>query len=128
MVNDLVMNYISYDDSLLFDGYPRTLEQGKFLDDQIDIDCVFFLDVKDSELEKRILERGKTSNREDDKNINTIRHRIQTYKDETYPLVNYYSNQNKLEKIDGNKTLDEISDIIKNKLIQLVYLKQINRL
>jgi len=122
------MNYISYDDSLLFDGYPRTLEQWKFLDDQIDIDCVFFLDVKDSELEKRILERGKTSNREDDKNINTIRHRIQTYKDETYPLVNYYSNQNKLEKIDGNKTLDEISDIIKNKLIQLVYLKQINRL
>ena len=59
------------------------------------------LKVEDSELIKRLLNRGKDSGRSDDQDENIIANRINEYNNKTAPLKDYYSKQNKLQEIDG---------------------------
>lgn len=108
------------DDSngFIFDGFPRTLPQGEAMDKMLlekneSIDVVLWLDVDDDELIDRLLQRGKETGREDD-NLETIKLRLQVYTRETEPLKEFYSKQNKLAKIDGKGTIDDIFSRIEN--------------
>ena len=67
------------------------------------------LKVEDSELIKRLLNRGKNSGRSDDQNENIISNRIHEYNNKTAPLKDYYSTQNKLREIDGIGSVQEIA-------------------
>lgn len=58
---------------------------------------------------------AELSQRSDDSKENAER-RIQTYKNETQPLINYYEKKKVLVNIDGNRNIDEIYSDIKNKL------------
>mgnify|MGYP006277625273 CR=1 FL=1 len=100
----------------IFDGFPRTLVQAKELDklmDQIDdsIDLVISLEVPDEEVVSRLLKRAEIEGRKDDNRI-TIGNRLNVYKEQTSPLLDYYAETNKLEKVDGVGTVDEIFDSI----------------
>jgi len=100
----------------IFDGYPRTIGQGKFLDGVMDkyesnIDLVLFLDVDEDELIKRLLERGKTSNRDDDKDESIIKKRMLNYHKSTNPLKEFY--KDKIVIIDGMRTIEEINEEIR---------------
>lgn len=53
--------------------------------------------------------------REDDK-PETVRHRIEVYKEQTAPLIDYYEKQGKLVEIDGAKSIDEVSAELLGKL------------
>lgn len=113
MINSIISEFLQttvlkYDESLLFDGYPRTIDQAKFLDTLTSIDKVIFLNVDEEETVKRILYRGKTSNREDDKNESIIRTRLENYNKVTLPIIEYYKKQNKLHTIDGNKSTEDV--------------------
>ena len=66
------------------------------------------LDVPENILKERIRERGKTSGRVDDQDEKKIETRIKVYLDETLPVAGYYEKQNKLTKIYGVGTIDEI--------------------
>lgn len=90
----------------IFDGFPRTIPQAEALDTMLtarntELSAVLALHVNDDELRSRLLERGKTSGRADDTNMETINNRIQVYKDETSPVASHYEAQNKLFKIEG---------------------------
>ena len=96
----------------IFDGFPRTLPQGEAMDKMLlekneSIDIVLWLDVDNQELINRLLKRGEESGREDD-NLETIKSRLEVYSRETEPLKEFYSKQNKLAKIDGQGTVEEI--------------------
>jgi len=67
------------------------------------------LKVSDKELIRRLLERGKSSGREDDKNETIIANRINEYNKKTAPLKEYYSAQNKLSEIEGIGSVAEIA-------------------
>jgi adenylate kinase len=97
----------------IFDGFPRTIAQGIALDHmlselQTDIDLMLALEVDDEELVRRLLERGKTSNRADDQNEETIRQRLEVYENETSPLAEFYSKQDKYVGIHGAGEIQEI--------------------
>jgi adenylate kinase len=99
----------------LFDGFPRTVAQAKALDKLLDlkkteIGKVLILDVDEEELIKRLLERGKTSDRSDDLDENVLRNRQDVYKKETLPVAAYYSKARKVANVDG---MGEIDDIFK---------------
>jgi adenylate kinase len=101
----------------LFDGFPRTVAQAEALDKLLALRktaiCkVIALDVLEEELVTRLLLRGTTSGRSDDNNEEVIRKRFLVYKKETEPVASYYEAQDKLERINGIGTVDEIFEVL----------------
>ena len=143
LINDLLEKVLTDKknfDKLIFDGYPRNLNQAKQLDallkkNKQKLDCVFILDVRKEIVIKRVLGRlvcskcGLTFNKffnlpnkdehkcepqylkqRSDDNEETILKRMQTYSKQTLPILNYYKNQKLLYEIDG---MNEIHQIFK---------------
>ena len=102
----------------IFDGFPRNLKQAQKLDEiindmNIDLDFVFHIDVNEEILTSRIENRAKQEKvtRKDDTSAVLIE-RLKVYNRETKPVLDYYSNQNKLNVIDGMGTIEEVSSNI----------------
>ncbi len=98
----------------IFDGFPRTNEQAKALDELMvskdsSINAMIALEVQDDVLVNRLLERGKTSGRVDDADETIIRNRIKEYYSKTAILKDYYSNQDKYFGVDGIGSIDDIT-------------------
>jgi len=102
---------------VIFDGFPRTVEQAKALDQLMEgkdsnISCVISLEVGEEELIKRIKLRKEHSNRSDDADEQIIRQRIIEYNNKTKPVAVYYSRQDKLIGIKGEGSIDIIAQSI----------------
>ena len=116
IVNSLIENLI-YDpkkkDKLIFDGYPRSLSQAKYLDLLLDksnqkIDHIFFLNVNKDTIIERIEKRKILENRKDDDN-STILKRYEIYMETTRPVLDFYSKNSNFHEIDGTKEMDQIT-------------------
>jgi adenylate kinase len=110
----------------IFDGFPRTIVQAEELDKLLlklndGIFKVISLDVADEEVIGRLLKRAEIEGRKDD-NKETINNRLKVYKQQTAPLLDYYKNQGKLIKINGVGSVDDIFNVISDKLKQLIVL------
>jgi len=83
----------------LIDGFPRKMDQAKKFEKTV---CkgkfVLFFDCPESVMLERLLKRGKTSGRVDD-NIESIKKRFVTFKETSYPVVEYFEKQNKVKKV-----------------------------
>jgi len=109
IVNQLVETKLkTIDKPFVLDGYPRTLQQANFLDSIAQIGLVIFLNVPDEVVIQRIIERGKTSGRQDDLSEEIIQHRLKQYYSETLPLRLYYAKQAKLSPIFGYLSKEEV--------------------
>ena len=100
----------------ILDGYPRNLLQVKSLNDVLanlnqPLEMVFYLDISDEVLVKRLLMRGRK-----DDNVETIKTRLKVYKETTEPLVEYYKKLSLLEYINADSDLKTISADIKQKM------------
>ena len=119
----------------LFDGFPRTIAQAEALDRLTDIDYVINLDVDLEKLVDRITGRrvcekcgesyhvstkkddncekcdGKLIQRADDTE-ETVKSRLNVYKNETAPLIEFYKKQGVLVNVDGMQTIDEVYQAI----------------
>ncbi len=98
----------------IFDGFPRTRAQAEALDATLDkigshISLMLALEVEEEELVKRLLGRGATSGRPDDKSEEVVRKRIREYEEKTAPLKDYYKAQGKLRPIHGMGSIAEIT-------------------
>lgn len=98
----------------LFDGFPRTRAQAKALDVFLttknwEITATIALEADDEILVQRLLERGKTSGRPDDQDVDKIRNRYQEYNEKTAPLMDYYNEQGKFHAVNGIGTIQEIT-------------------
>ena len=119
IVNKLMENVIfnqKKKGKLIFDGYPRTLDQAKNLDILLSksdqkIDFIFFLNVDKNTIIKRIEKRKMIEKRSDD-DLNTILKRYDTYMETTKPVLNYYSNKSNFNEIDGGLKIAEITNKI----------------
>lgn len=112
MVENFVSDHVNVN-GFIFDGFPRTIEQGEALDKFLsarkeDISIVLALEVDEDELVRRLLERGKTSGRKDDASEDTIRNRFKEYESKTEPLLSYYEQQGKLSRVKGMGSIDSI--------------------
>ena len=103
---------------LIFDGYPRTLDQAKNLETWLNesnqkIDFIFFLNVNKETIVQRIEKRKIIEKRSDD-DLNTILKRYDTYMETTKPVLDYYSTKSNFNEIDGGLKIAEITSKINN--------------
>lgn len=112
LILDLISERLQAEDAQkgwILDGFPRNVAQADFLSDLLkqlnqQCDAVVNLDVPDEVLIKRLLGRG----RQDD-NEETIAKRLDVYREQTAPLIEYYQQHNLLKQVDGNRLLEEVT-------------------
>jgi adenylate kinase len=142
IINDLIEKVISDKEcknKIIFDGYPRNVEQAKNLNNLLKkyeqkIHLVISLRVSLDLIIKRITGRlvcskcGNTFNeffnpplpnltcckdgtlkRRSDDNVETAKKRYETYENSTRPLLEYYSKSGLLKKINGESKIEEIA-------------------
>jgi adenylate kinase len=116
LVVDLIRERLGEPDAengWILDGFPRNVSQAKSLDDllqKIDhhYDNVINLDVPDEVLVARLLGRGRADDQEE-----VIRHRLEVYREQTAPLIDFYNQRQKLATVNGNQTMDEVTADLK---------------
>ncbi len=142
IVNNLLEKTIKkdlYRNKIIFDGYPRNINQAKSLEmmlkkDNQSINYILFLSVSKKTIEKRILGRvvcekcNKTLNeyydieelenhkcgnkflkKRKDDNQQTIVNRYDEYMKQTKPVLDFYSSIKNFHEIDGSQKIDEIT-------------------
>ena len=97
----------------ILDGFPRNVTQASFLDKLLEelsqrADVVINLEVPDQILITRLLSRGRKDDTEE-----TISRRLQVYREQTAPLIDYYRSRDKLYSIDGDRTPEFVSQFLK---------------
>ena len=119
LIISMIKNKIQSDtesSGFLLDGFPRTISQAKALDDMLKensltLNKVVSLEVEDEELIKRLLSRGRA-----DDNEETIKNRLEVYKNQTLPIKDYYKASNILIEIKGDDSIEEVSSNIFNSI------------
>lgn len=101
----------------IYDGFPRTTEQAAALDEYLSstghaVNLILALCVPDGTVEERMQKRALIEHRQDETNLETIRHRIATYHKQTEPLLDYYRKQEKCVEVDGSQTLEQVNDSV----------------
>ena len=110
----------------IFDGFPRNLEQAKALDEMLDklnlyLDLVIEIVVKDDVLINRIEKRAQESQhaRSDDKE-EVLKNRLNVYHQSTEKIKPYYLDKKKLVKIDGIRSIEQVSNDIEGHILNMV--------
>ncbi len=137
--NDLIIGLMKekiaqVDGGVIFDGFPRTVEQADALAQEIDVDLAINLDVDDDELMIRLTNRrscpkchmvfhlvsnppkaegvcdkcGAELYHRDDDTEKTVGNRLNVYRESTFPLIDYYTKLGKLVTIKGEGSIDDI--------------------
>jgi UMP-CMP kinase len=92
----------------LIDGFPRKMDQAiKFEEDLCTSSLVLFLTTDEKTMLDRLLERGKTSGRDDD-NIESIKKRFVTYKETTMPVIEHYEKIGRVAPVDGSPAVEVV--------------------
>ena len=140
------ITYLKFRDRIIFDGYPRNVEQAKNLnvilgEFQQTIGHVIFLNVSRDIIEKRIMGRmtcekchmtmNEFFNKEQidlhpcgkeflkkrkDDNLDVVIARYDTYMSSTKPVLDFYSNNANFTEIDGAAEIEQITDKINDVL------------
>ena len=116
IVNKLIKNLVfdpQKKNKLIFDGYPRSINQAKNLDMLLNnsnqkIKYIFFLNVNKDTIIKRIEKRKILEKRSDD-NLDIILKRYDTYMETTKPVLDFYSKNTNFYEIDGTQEIDQIT-------------------
>jgi adenylate kinase len=117
ITNEIVKDRLAQPDcqtGFLLDGYPRTLQQVRTLDDYLaetdrPLDAVISLLADTDEVVARLLRRAAIDGRSDD-NEETIRVRLQVYLEQTEPLLDVYRSRGLLVEVNGLGEVDEVSE------------------
>jgi len=126
LVSDEILNSIvasrlknEKNKGFILDGYPRTLEQSKFLDDYLlvnsnTINFYFNIKINFETLKNRILKRSSEESRDDD-NIEVLQTRYNEYVKSTQKVSNFYQDKKPsiFFDIDGSLQIEEITKKIK---------------
>jgi adenylate kinase len=119
LTNDLITDRLASPDcagGFLLDGYPRTTDQVRHLDNFLaehhtSLDVVVQLvaepDVVVERLRKRALDQGRS---DDDEAV--VRHRLEVYAEQTAPLIDVYSDRGVVAAIDGIGEITEVTQRI----------------
>ncbi|TFK36866.1 UMP-CMP kinase [Crucibulum laeve] len=92
----------------LIDGFPRKMDQALKFEETVCLSSlVLFYSTTEEVMSSRLVERGKTSGREDD-NADSIKKRFHTYKSDTMPVIQHYAALGKVAEIDSSGTVEDV--------------------
>ena len=117
LVEDMVKERLKQPDAQIgwiLDGFPRKVTQAEFLAELLKSlgqggEKVVNLDAPDETVITRLLGRGRKDDTEE-----VIRRRLEVYRDDTAPLINFYSDRQKLLTVNGNQSQEEVFTDLKN--------------
>ena len=123
LTNDLVRDRLAQDDAVggfVLDGYPRTIDQVRELDDMLGqagtrLDVVLLLTADSDEVVARLLKRAHEQGRADDTE-EVIRHRLDVYSEQTAPLIKIYGARGLVDEVDGLGAVDAVTARIREVL------------
>src|SRR3989304_125216 len=100
----------------IMDGFPRNVEQAKFLDDKIDkygyrIEYVFYLKISEEESLRRLLKRARPLHQGSDElhdSPERIKSRLEIYKEGEKEVVNYYRQKGVFIEIDAEQSIEAV--------------------
>ena len=110
-------------EGFIFDGFPRNLEQARALDEilsqlKVELDLVIELVVEDDVLISRIENRVRESkNARSDDNAEVLKNRLNVYHQSTEMIKPYYLEKKKLVRIDGMRSIEQVSNDIDGHLL-----------
>jgi adenylate kinase len=115
VVTDLVFDRLEQPDArrgAILDGLPRTLAQARVLDEWLErrggrIRAAVYLDVPTDELVKRVIERGETGGRADDRAPATAA-RLEAFEQELPDVLRHYAERGVLRRVDGTGPIDAV--------------------
>ena len=107
------LNQSDTESGWILDGFPRTVVQAAFLENLLRSlsqggEKVVNLDVPDEIVIERLLARGRKDDTEE-----VIRRRLQIYRSDTSPLIDYYSQRQQLLIVNGNQSLEDVTTELK---------------
>ena len=119
IVSNLIEKYLSdktYQNKIIFDGYPRNLIQAQTLNDSLikynqKIHIALRLTVSLDTIIKRIKERSVLEKRDDDSEEIAIK-RYETYEKNIKPVIDFYKQSNLLKDVNGESSIIEINNEI----------------
>lgn len=123
LVVDLVAERLNQPDTQsgwILDGFPRNLNQAVFLDELLqkleqNSTRVVNLEVPDSVVIQRLLARAEKEGRTDDTE-EVISRRLEVYREETEPLINFYRDRQQLVSVNGDRSLEQVTSELQNLL------------
>jgi adenylate kinase len=100
----------------ILDGYPRTLAQAEAAHRWatargVAFDLALVFEIGTDQLLARLIGRASKQGRSDDTE-QTIRHRLEVFQTQTYPLVDYYQQRGILVRVDAVGPVDAITERI----------------
>lgn len=109
----------------VLDGFPRTVPQAEALDDMLaqkglKLDAIIELKVDEGALLERIRNRIAESGdavRTDDSE-ETLKKRLDVYREQTAPILPYYKQQGKLAQVDGMQSIDAVTAQLEEILLE----------
>ena len=100
----------------MIDGFPRSKENlevwQRIMGDTIDVPFVLFLEANEDAMIERILERAKTSGRNDD-NMESLKKRFVVFKNEQLPVVEFFDKIGKVRRVDALGGIDDVHNNVK---------------
>ncbi len=116
LVQEMVQERLNQGDTKsgwILDGFPRTVKQANFLEQLLDQlkqsgEKVVNLEVPDEVVVARLLGRGRKDDSEE-----VIRRRLEVYRAETAPLIDYYGDRQKLLQVNGNQSQEQVTTALK---------------
>jgi adenylate kinase len=100
-------------DGFLLDGFPRSVPQAESLESILTelgkkLDYVVNIAISDEEIKSRLAKRASIEGRADDADPKVIQNRIDTYKNQSEPCLQYYRPQQVVRDIDGIGSIDDV--------------------
>ena len=145
VINSLVGKWLDRQtgNSFVFDGYPRTMGQGKALDTTLakrkaTLDMVVLLEVDEATLKDRVEKRagcrrcGKILSieksqkncpcggdlfRRGDDTLEVLEKRLSEYSEKTEPLIGYYEDRGLLQRFDATQPADAVYETVRTTLL-----------
>lgn len=118
LVNGLTQEAIegSKQDYIVIDGFPRDLGQANWLvgylgESSIKFEGVMYIQLDDKEAVRRLLKRGREDDRKE-----IIEERIKIFHEQTGKVLDFFRSRGELTTIDGNGSVDDVVNNIKEKL------------
>lgn len=103
-------------DNWIMDGFPRNIEQAKFLDDKLEkygyrVDKVFYLNLSEEESYRRLIKRGRPlhdGSSELHDSPERIKQRLEIYKQGEQAVLGYYRVKGVLIEINADQSIEDV--------------------